>query len=85
MSWCRYKNVKQIRASSGPGGISWFKHITEFPSTLLHADHSLSFYQPNLAQEMANIFFTKKAQLLPQPYHIYSFKDVLYLGPLKKR
>jgi len=47
--------------------------------TLLN--HSFSFYQPNLAQEL---FFTEKAQLLPQTYGIYSYKDVLYLGPLKK-
>ena len=36
------------------------------------------------AKFSSRIFFTEKAQLLPQTYDIYSYKDVLYLGPLKK-
>jgi len=59
--------------------------ITEFPSTSTLLDHSFSFYRPNLAQEIAIFFiFNEKAQLLPQTYGIYSYKDVLYCGPLKK-
>jgi len=39
----------------------------------------------HLGQEIAIFFiFTEKAQLLPQTYDVYSNKDVLYLGPLKK-
>jgi len=48
-------------------------------------DHSFSFNRLYLAQEMAIFLFSqKKAQLLPQTNGKYSYKVVLYLGPLKK-
>jgi len=44
LPWCRKNNVKQIRASSGPGMISWFINITEIPSPRTLLDHSFSFF-----------------------------------------
>jgi len=76
--------VKQICTSSGPGRISRFINITEFPLTHTLLDHSFSLYRAKFSLRNGDFFiFTEKAQLLPQTYGIYSNKDVLYLGPLE--
>jgi len=55
-------------------GIPFDQHLAISPILILSAIS---------AQEMAiSLFFTEKAQLLPQTYGIYLYKDVLYLGRL---
>ena len=61
--------MKQIRAPSGPGRISRFINITEFPSTstlLYHHSHFIS--QLQLKKWRFFYCFTENAQLLPQTY-----------------
>jgi len=81
--------VKQIRASSSSERISRFINIPEFPSTRTLLNHSFSLYLSATFtkwhfKKWRFFIFIENAQLLPQTYGIYSNKDVLYLGPLKK-